>query len=79
MKRFQVYLEEPQTLQLERLARALEVPQAALIREGVQWIIRHKQRQVKDPLLDLVGLCDNPRGPRDVSVHHDRYLYGKRS
>ena len=31
----------------------------------------------KDPLQKLIGLCDEPEGPLDASIHHDKYLYGK--
>lgn len=30
----------------------------------------------RDPLLDLVGLVDDPEGPDDVAEEHDHYLYG---
>jgi hypothetical protein len=29
-----------------------------------------------DPLLPILGLVDDPRGPDDVAEEHDHYLYG---
>jgi hypothetical protein len=29
-----------------------------------------------DPLLELVGMVDDPTGPDDVAANHDQYLYG---
>lgn len=29
-----------------------------------------------NPLLDLVGIVDDPEGPDDVARRHDDYLYG---
>ena len=29
-----------------------------------------------DPLLQIIGLVDDPRGPDDVAAEHDHYLYG---
>lgn len=30
----------------------------------------------RDPLLELIGLVDDPEGPSDVAEEHDYYLYG---
>lgn len=78
MKRLQIYLEESQDQQLEILSKTLGVSKARIIREGIDKILQHKTEKVKDPLLELIGLCDSPKGPRDASIHHDKYLYGKR-
>ena len=34
--------------------------------------------RIDHPLLEMIGMCDAPSGPRDAAVHHDAYLYGRR-
>jgi hypothetical protein len=29
--------------------------------------------------LDLIGICDDTDAPRDGALHHDHYLYGRKS
>ena len=79
LKRKQIYLDEQSDLALKRIALATKVSEAEHIRRAVKsYIAKQKIKIVKeDPLQKLIGLCDKPDGPTDVSIHHDKYLYGK--
>ncbi len=79
MKRKQIYLDVEQEKRLKRLAERTRRSEAALIREALEvYMTTEQMKSEVDPLLDLIGLCSNPEGPRDVSAKHDQYLYGKR-
>lgn len=42
-----------------------------------EYLREHRPAPVdRDPLLDLVGLVDDPEGPDDVAEEHDHYVYG---
>ena len=79
LKRKQVYLDAESDQALKRLAITTKISEAEHIRRAVKkYIAKQKGNKAKeDPLLKLIGLCDNPDGPADASVHHDHYLYGK--
>ena len=79
LKRKQIYLDEESDRALKRLALTTKISEAEHIRRAVKkYIAKQKGKIAKeDPLQRLIGLCDEPDGPTDASVHHDRYLYGK--
>lgn len=79
MKRFQIYLEDSQVKKLDTLSERLSVSRADIIREGIDLVMIQKSAEIKDPLLDLIGICDKKEGPKDSALHHDKYLYGKKS
>lgn len=82
LKRKQIYLDEESDRALKRLAVSTKTSEAEHIRRAIKnYIAKHKiDKEIEsDPLQQIIGLCDNPDGPRDVSVHHDRYLYGKQN
>ena len=63
------------------LAFATKISKAGHIRRAVRKYIAKLKAAVgkDDPLKELIGLCDSPDGPTDASIHHDRYLYGKKA
>ncbi len=75
MTRVQVLLTEEQDRQLESLARRLRTSKAALVREGVENVIRRRQAGGQDSLLALIGQAGRV-GRKDLSRVHDAYLAG---
>ncbi len=73
MTRVQVLLTDEQDRQLESLARRLRTSKAALVREGVESVIRHRQARGQDSLLTLIGQAGRV-GRKDLSRDHDAYL-----
>lgn len=80
LKRKQIYLDEESDRALKRLALTTKISEAEHIRRAVKkYIAKQKGKMAEeDPLRKLIGLCDKPDGPTDASIHHDKYLYGKR-
>lgn len=79
LKRKQIYLDEESDRGLKQLALSTKTSEAELIRRAVRDYLARQKTNIldKDPILDLIGLCDSPEGPTDASVQHDKYLYGK--
>ena len=79
LRRKQIYLDEESDRALKRLALTSKISEAEHIRRAVKKYIAKQKGKIaeEDPLQKLIGLCDEPDGPTDVSVHHDKYLYGK--
>ena len=79
LKRKQIYIDEESDRALKNLAAATEVSESELIRRAIKKYVVKQMGNIpqEDPLQKLIGLCDNPAGPTDASVHHDKYLYGK--
>lgn len=73
MTRVQILLTEEQDRRLERLARRLRTSKARLVREGVDFVLQHRETRASDALLDLVGQAGRV-GRKDVSRRHDAYL-----
>ncbi len=78
LKRKQIYLDIESDRQLKQLAQRAGLSEAELIRRAVkEYLCRQDEgTSEEDPILQIIGLCPNPEGPTDASVHHDRYLYG---
>ena len=81
LKRKQIYLDEENDRALKNLALTTNISESEHIRRAVKiYIAKQKGKIVEeDPLRKLIGLCDKPEGPSDASIHHDRYLYGKKA
>lgn len=79
MVRKQLYIDDDLNDGLKLLAARTGRSEAEHVRAALRDYL-HDDRQADpsspDPLLELVGLVDDPEGPRDVAVNHDRYLYG---
>ena len=76
LKRKQIYLDAASDSTLKKLARETGLSQAEHIRRAVRtYVDQHSITRVEgrpDPLLQLIGICDSPDGPRDAARHHDR-------
>ncbi len=79
LKRKQIYLDEESDRALKMLAIDTKISESEHIRRAVANYIAKQNTAIidKDPIREIIGLCDNPHGPTDASIHHDRYLYGK--
>ena len=79
LKRKQIYLDEESDRALKMLAANTKISKSEHIRRAVANYIAKQKTAIedKDPIRKIIGLCDNPHGPTDASIHHDRYLYGK--
>jgi hypothetical protein len=80
LKRKQIYLDEESDRALKMLAIETKNSESEHIRRAVSKYIAKQRTSVakKDPIREIIGLCDSPHGPTDASIHHDRYLYGKK-
>ena len=78
MVRKQIYIEEDLERGLKALAARSGRAEAVHVRAALREYLReHREPEAeRDPLLDLVGLVDDPEIPRDVAEEHDHYLYG---
>lgn len=81
LKRKQIYLDEESDRALKGLALATKISESEHIRRAVKNYVQKQKKKAgkEDPLQNIIGLCDNPDGPTDASVHHDGYLYGKKA
>lgn len=83
LKRKQIYLDPQSEHTIKKLARRTGLPEAEHIRRAVADYLRRTQQpgsiDKADPLLRLIGICDNPKGPRDSALRHDAYLYESHS
>ncbi len=62
------------------LATETKISESEHIRRAVAKYIAKQKTAIaeRDPIRVIIGLFDNPHGPTDASIHHDRYLYGKK-
>ncbi len=67
----QIYLEPGQDNLLEILSKKRGVSKAAIIRDGIEKILRELPVE-EDPAMGLVGLGSSGKG--DLSEKHDRYI-----
>lgn len=71
--RVQIYLEEEQDRQLERLARLRQVSKSQLIRESIARYLEELIPPDEDPALGIVGLAGKV-GLQDLAERHDDHL-----
>jgi hypothetical protein len=69
----QIYLEPGQDNLLEILSKKRGVSKAAIIRDGVEKILRELPVE-EDPAMGIVGLGNSGKG--DLSEKHDKYIAG---
>lgn len=67
----QIYLEPGQDNLLEILSKKRGVSKAAIIRSGIEKILRELPIE-EDPAIGIVGLGSSGKG--DLSEKHDRYI-----
>ena len=77
LKRTQMYFPEDVLRELKRKAREEKTTIAEIVRSSVSEILRKEKAKdwIEDPLWNMVGSSSSK--DRDLSVHHDKYLYGK--
>lgn len=74
MRRLQIYLDPKMDANLRRLSAKTGKPKAELIREGIDLLLEKETGQMKDSLLDIIGIGGKTEYP-DASERHDDYLY----
>lgn len=79
-KRKQIYVDPESDRKIKKLAQATGLPEAEHIRRAIASYVAQvpDSEDVTHPLTRMIGLCDNPTGPKDAAVLHDKYLYGKK-
>lgn len=79
MKRKQIYIDEGQEAEVRRVAGFRRVSEAAIIREAIARYLAAEQAardELPNPLLDLIGIIDDPDMPTDGSLNYKADLYG---
>lgn len=76
-KRTQMYFPEDILRELKRKAKEEKTTAANIVRGAVIEILKKEKRKnwMEDPLWNMVG--SSASKDRDLSVNHDKYLYGK--
>lgn len=85
MERTQLYL--PAILKREALkrARAIDVSLAELVRQALQMLLSTKEEKKSvygaNVLLQMAAQAQkkHAKGPKDLAINHDDYLYGDKS
>ncbi len=77
LKRTQMYFPEDVLRELKRKAREEKTTVAEIVRNSVSETLRKEKAKdwTEDPLWNMVGSSSSK--DRDLSVNHDKYLYGK--
>jgi len=78
LRRTQMYFPEEILRELKRKSREEKTTIANIVRSAVSELLRKEEAKdwMQDPLWDMVGSSSSK--DRDLSVNHDKYLYGKR-
>lgn len=76
-KRTQLYFPDPLFDELKRQAKKRHCSMAEVVRSAVKDFLAKKEVQDwnRDPLWEMIGKAESKEG--DLSIHHDRYLYGR--
>ena len=80
LKRKQIYLDSDSERKIKSLAKATGLSEAEHIRRAVASYVGALPGgdSPDHPLLQMIGLCDSKKGPRDAALKHDKYLYGRK-
>jgi hypothetical protein len=80
LTRKQIYLDAESNRRIHRLATATRMSEAEHIRRAVTSYVSRmpEEKRATNPLVTMIGICDAKAGPKDASVHHDTYLYGRK-
>lgn len=79
MVRKQLYIDDDLNDGLRMLAARTGLSEAEHVRAALREYLGQEGRSAPpgpNPLLELIGLVDDPDGPTDVALRHDDYLYG---
>jgi len=78
LRRTQMYFPEEILRELKRKSREEKTTIANIVRSAVSELLRKEEAKdwMQDPLWNMVGSSSSK--DRDLSVNHDKYLYGKR-
>jgi hypothetical protein len=78
LKRTQMYFPEDVLSELKRKADEEKTTIANIVRIAVSEILEKEKKRnwIEDPLWDMVGASRSK--DKDLSVNHDKYLYGKK-
>jgi len=78
LKRTQMYFPEDVLSELKRKADEEKTTIANIVRIAVYEILEKEKKRnwIEDPLWDMVGASRSK--DKDLSVNHDKYLYGKK-
>lgn len=79
MIRTQIYLPENLYREIGLIARKEKKAKSQIIREALEKDVNKRRGSVGEALLKLAELGKklNLRGPKDLSINHDKYLYGE--
>jgi hypothetical protein len=74
----QLYIDGALDGALKLLAARTGLSEAEHVRTALRRYLADQalQHSDDDPLLELVGMVDDPNGPDDAAANHDHYLYG---
>lgn len=77
MIRTQIYLPEDLYREIGWLAKKEKKAKAQVIREALEKEVEKKQGNAGETLLKLAAMAKKYKwkGPKDLSVNHDKYLY----
>lgn len=78
LKRTQMYFPEDMLRELKRKATDEHTTVSDIVRNVVSGVLKEKKEKnwTEDPLWNMVGASSSKE--RDLSVNHDKYLYGKK-
>lgn len=79
MIRKQIYLEKAMVEQIKEISEKRNISQSEVIRQSITAYIKKEQSKgdIKDPLLELIGLVDEP--VKYNADEHDNCIYGVRA
>jgi hypothetical protein len=77
-ERLQFYIDQEANEKLGLISEKLGVSKAALVREGVNKILKEKMPLEKDSAYELIGLIEEELSDSDIARNHDHYLYGEK-
>lgn len=77
LKRTQMYFYENILMELKRKAEEENSSVAGIVRNAVsEFLAKESEKDwIKDPLWNIIGSAHSK--DKDLSVNHDKYLYGK--
>lgn len=77
MIRTQVYLPKPLYQNIDWVAKKEKKTKAAVIREAIGEGLKKKHGNAGEALLEIAAMAKKYKwkGPADLSVNHDKYLY----